>query len=68
MGPGVEVQTFERSGILGLRWFFRIVDTSNWETLVVSQAYKTCRQRNETGQRLARLMGAAFVKERRKGK
>jgi hypothetical protein len=66
MGPGLEVQTFERTRVLGRRFFFRIVDTENWKILAPSQTYKTCRQRDETAHRLARLMNCPVVPERRK--
>lgn len=61
MGPAVEIQTFESKKLLGLRYFFRIVDTRNWETLAPSQTYKTKKQRNETATRLAYLLGCAVV-------
>lgn len=66
MGSGLEVQTFERSTLLGRRWFFRIVDTGNWEILTPSQPYKTKRQRDATAKRLASSMDCAVIPERSK--
>lgn len=61
MGPAVEIQTFEAKGLLGRRFYFRGVDTRNWETLFPSQPYKTKKQRDETATRLAYLMGCAVI-------
>lgn len=61
MGPAVEIQTFESRKLLGLRYFFRVVDRRNWETLSASQTYKTKEQRNETATRLAYLMGCDVI-------
>lgn len=66
MGTDLEVQAFERRGLLGRRWYFRIVDTLNWSTLATSEAYNTPRARNETGQRLADRLGCPFVPERKR--
>lgn len=64
MGPGLEVQTFQRNGLLGCRWFFRIVDTGNNEILSQSQAYRWPGQRNETANRLAKALGCPMIPER----
>jgi hypothetical protein len=48
MGPGYEIQSFSKVGILGRRWYFRVVDTGNWEKVMTSEAYNTQRARNET--------------------
>lgn len=60
MGPGLEVQTFDRMTLRGLRWFFRIVDCGNNEILAGSQPYKTIRQRDLTAMRLANAMGCTI--------
>lgn len=65
MGPGMEVQSFDRGGLFGTRYYFRIVDTKNWKTLTPSQPYKTRSQRDETGKRIAGAMGAPFIPERK---
>ena len=66
MGTGIEVQTFERKGLLGRRFYFRIVDTGNWETLAPSEAYTRAGARDRTARRLAGLIGCAVIPERRK--
>ena len=66
MGPGVEVQTFDRLTLLGRRYYFRIVDTSNWKVLAPSEGYNRAIDRNATANRLARLMNCAVVPERSK--
>lgn len=66
MGPGLEVQTFERPGLLGRRWYFRIVDTGNAEILAASQPYKSVGQRNETANRLAKALQCPLIPERSK--
>lgn len=53
MGPGMEVQTYERMTLVGRRFFFRIVDTGNNERLAASQTYKTQKQRDLTAKRFA---------------
>jgi hypothetical protein len=68
MRPGLEIQTFERTRLLGKRWYFRIVDTGNWETLAPSEAYNSAAARNKTANRLAAAMGCQVVPERRKGR
>lgn len=60
----VEIQTFDRTGLLGRRWFFRIVDTGNWEILAASQPYKQPFQRNETATQLGGLLGCQVIPER----
>lgn len=66
MGPGIEISTFVRGTLLGKRFFFRVVDTGNWEILSASQPYKTKHQRDETANRLARLIGCPVIPERHK--
>lgn len=66
MGPGIEIQTFDRLTLLGRRWFFRGVDTGNWEVLFPSQPYKSLAQRNATANRLGRLLNAPVIPERTK--
>jgi hypothetical protein len=66
MGVGIEIQTFDRLGFFGRRWYFRIVDTGNWETLAPSEAYNAPFARNETANRLAKLIGCPVVPERKR--
>jgi hypothetical protein len=61
MGPAVEIQTFESNKFLGRRYFFRVVDTRNWETLASSQTYKTKKQRDDTALRLSYLMACGIL-------
>lgn len=65
MGPGMEVQTYERMTLVGRRFFFRIVDTGNNERLAASQTYRTQRQRDVTAKRFA---GAMAIPIRKVGK
>jgi hypothetical protein len=65
MGPGLEIQTFDRRGLLGRRFYFRIVDTGNWETLAASEAYNRAQSRDKTANRLAKVIGCAVPPERR---
>lgn len=62
MGPGMEVQTYERMTLVGKRWFFRIVDTGNNERLAAGQTYKTLRQRDVTAKRFAGAMAIPLRK------
>lgn len=62
MGPGMEVQVYERQTLLGRRFFFRIVDIGNRERLAASQTYKTERQRDLTAQRFAHVLDCRLVK------
>lgn len=57
MGQGMEVQTFDRVTIFGRRWFFRIVDANNHETLAQSEAYNSKAGRDNTSDRFARVFG-----------
>lgn len=66
MGPGMEVQTFERRGLLGKRYYFRLVDTRNWETLSSSEAYNSRGAREKTAKRIADTIGCSIIPERRK--
>lgn len=72
MGPGMEIQTFERGSRLtpgmrmfGRRFYFRIVDQLNHEILAVSQPYKTKKQRDETVRRFARCLQIPEMAERK---
>lgn len=62
MGPGMEVQTYERVTVLGRRFFFRIVDTGNHEKLASSQTYKTQYWRDRTANRLAKALDCPIRK------
>lgn len=68
MGPGMEVQVFERKSLFGRRWYFRLVDTRNWETLSTSEGYNSARARNETAKRIAETIGCQMMPERRKAR
>ena len=65
MGPGMEVQTYERVTLIGRRFFFRIVDTNNYEKLTASQTYKTQKQRDITARRFAGLLACPIRKVKR---
>lgn len=58
----MEIQTYERMTLLGMRFFFRIVDTGNHEKLTASQTYKTERQRDLTARRFAGALGCPIRK------
>lgn len=65
MGPSEEVQTFERTNLLGMqRYYFRIVDTGNNEILAPSQTYKTRWGRDKTARRLGKALGCPVVPEK----
>lgn len=66
MGPGYEIQTFERTGLLGRRWYFRVVDTGNWETILTSEAYRRPANRFATMDPLHKSTGWPIIPERRK--
>lgn len=66
MGPAEEIQTFERSTLIGKRFFFRIVDCGNGEIIAASQTYKTKKQRDKTALRLSYGLACAVVPGRRK--
>lgn len=66
MGPGMEVQAFDGLTLFGRRWYFRIVDTGNWETLAPSEGYNSAAARDRTGKRLAKALGAPFVQGKRR--
>lgn len=51
MGPGMEVQTFDGLTLRGRRWYFRIVDTGNWEPLAQSEGYNSPAARDKTAER-----------------
>jgi hypothetical protein len=66
MGPGLEVQTFERTKLLGRRWYFRIVDSGNWKTIATSEAYNSTAARDKTAKRFGVALGSSVVPERSK--
>ncbi len=66
MGTGLEIQTFDRLTLLGRRFYFRIVDTGNWEILAPSESYNRPGPRNETANRLSQLIGCPIIPERSK--
>lgn len=66
MGPSEEVQVFERATLLGRRYFFRVVDVGNNETLAPSQPYKTWQQRDKTARRFADAFGCKIVSGKRR--
>lgn len=65
MGPGMEVQTFDRLTLLGRRWFFRIIDIGNREILVASEAYNRPHPRNVTASRMSRALRCYLVESKR---
>jgi hypothetical protein len=66
MGPPYEIQTFDRMKLLGKRWYFRIVDTGNWETVAQSEGYSSPYDRNETANDLSKAAGWPIIPERKK--
>lgn len=66
MGPGYEIATFDRLNLLGRRWYFRIVDTGNWETVAQSEGYTRAANRNETAASLSIATGWPVIPERKK--
>lgn len=58
MGPGMEVQTFDRLTLWGRRWFFRIIDAGNGQTLAQSEAYNSAQARNSTAVRFSNRLDA----------
>lgn len=65
MGPGMEVQTFERMTMLGRRWFFRIVDTRNHEKLAAGEPYNSAAARDKTANRFKDALGCPIRKVKR---
>lgn len=61
----MEVQTFEGLTLLGKRWWFRIVDAGNHETLAQSESYNSRVGRDNTAGRFARLLGGQPVPGKR---
>ena len=61
MGPGMEVQIFDRLTLRGRRWFFRLVDAGNHETLAQSEAYNSSAARDNTADRFAGVIGGKPV-------
>ena len=66
MGPGMEVQTFDGLTVFGKRWWFRIVDAGNNETLAQSEGYNSRAGRDNTADRFARLLGGKSVPGKRR--
>lgn len=66
MGPGLEVQLFDRLTLLGRRWYFRISDIGNGEILAQSEAYSRPFGRNETAHRLATALDCPMNPERKR--
>lgn len=66
MGPGIEVQTFDRLTLFGRRWYFRIVDTGNWEILAPSESYTSRAARDKTANRFGSLLRCPVVPERKR--
>jgi hypothetical protein len=66
MGPSTVVETFDRSTLLGRRWYFRIVDAGNHEILSASEAYNSRPSRNRTASRLALELGCRIIEGKRK--
>ena len=64
MGPGFEVQTFDRLTLFGRRYYFRIVDAGNHEILAPSEAYNRAYDRDRTANRLAAALGCRASPER----
>lgn len=62
----MQVQTFDGLTILGRRWWFRIVDAGNHETLAQSEAYNSAAGRDNTADRFARVFGGRPVPGKRK--
>lgn len=65
---GERIETFERSGLLGRRLFFRIVDTRNNEILAQSQSYRTPIARDTTARRLAKAIGCPVIDGNERGR
>jgi len=66
MGPGMEIQKFDRLTLFGRRWYFRIVDAGNGEILASSEGYTRPYARNETAVRFSLALGAPVIDERTK--
>ena len=66
MGPAEEVQVFDRMTLRGRRYFFRVVDVGNNETLAPSQPYKIERCRDKTAKRFATAFNCKIVPGRRR--
>jgi hypothetical protein len=64
MGPGLEIQMFDRLTVIGRRFFFRLVDCGNNEILAASQTYKTELQRNKTARRIAEGLGCHLIERK----
>jgi hypothetical protein len=66
MGPGVAIETFERRGLLGRRYYFRCVRTGNSEIIFSGEPYNTKRARDATASYVAGMMGVPIVQGKRK--
>lgn len=65
-GAREKVETFDSVTIWGRRWYFRIVDAFNHETLAPSEGYNSAYARDKTANRLARGLGCPIVEGKRK--
>lgn len=61
-----EVVTFDRRGLLGRRWYFRLVDTRNNEKVSVSEGYNSDRDRDMMADRIADAIGCPVRSEGRR--
>ena len=66
MGPGYEIQTFDRLGILGRRWYFRVADTGNHGVILTSEAYNRPGDRNETANQVSLATRWPVIPERKR--
>lgn len=66
MGPGMKIETFDGLTLLGRRWWFRVVDVQNGQTLAASESYNSAEARNSTATRLSRALVAPIVKGKRR--
>lgn len=61
MGPSMAIETFDRLTLFGRRWFFRIIDAGNGQTLAQSEAYNSARARDSTAVRFANKLEARIL-------
>lgn len=66
MGPPYEIQTFDSRKLRGRRWYFRLVDTGNWETIAQSEGYNSKAARDDTVEQLRASTGWPAIPERKK--
>jgi hypothetical protein len=67
MGPGMIVQTFDHLTLFGRRWFFRIVDAGNHETLAQSEGYNSSAARDRTAFRFVNALDTVIQQGKRRG-